>query len=548
MTIRIGLAVGGGTGPELADIFERALGELAARHGARAEVARSPRVYRTYWPVAGLSSAEASRAADDDAAHYVAFVRDLAARGVRACFRTAFNAQALYLVRDELLGVKIEPLPHARGEILLFRDETQGFYSGRNDAPDDPHRLRRETLFSRENTRLVLDFALRSAAERWGGREAIDRIVVACKFHLLDNRYANWVREFERDRGVSIQLYQPDTTNRHLLRDAFPGRTVLVGSNEWADIMHAELITRFGLGNQDERGTRNVYLRPDVAGFVEYQTVHGSADDIGGRDLVNPAGTLRVAAQALEDLGGVAGAAAGMERALGAVARRGIATPDAGGTGTTTAVVAAALAAYGSAAAAREAEVLIVVDMQNDFLAPDGRFARLGLIDPDRTAALAEKVDALIAAWRAAGRTIVFVRTHADSAALPPTLRERHERSGRAGWLLPDSHGAAFFRIEPRPGESVFTKAAYDPFLDSQLERHLRRTEASRLVLAGAFTDVCIDALARTAFQKGYRVAVVSDATLPLRRAQAESLDFMRSFYDADVVASVELFQPQPRP
>src|SRR5437867_11582388 len=31
----------------------------------------------------------------------------------------------------------------------------------------------------------------------------------------------------------------------------------------------------------------------------------------------------------------------------------------------------------------------------------------------------------------------------------------------------------------------------------------------ARLVLAGAFTDVCIDALARTAFQKGFRVAVV---------------------------------------
>ena len=65
-------------------------------------------------------------------------------------------------------------------------------------------------------------------------------------------------------------------------------------------------------------------------------------------------------------------------------------------------------------------------------------------------------------------------------------------------------------------------------------------------MLAGAFTDVCIDALARTAFQKGFRVAVVEDATLPLRRGQAEALDFMRSFYDIETLALAD-FDTAPR-
>jgi len=332
--LRVGLAIGGGTGPELAEIFERTLRELAAREKMRAEIIRSPREYRTYRPMAALTSAEAARATEEDAADYIRFVRELAADGIRVAFRTAFNAQSLYLVRDELLGVKVEPMQHSDGELLLIRDETQGFYSGRNDQPADPLRIRRETLFSRENTWRVLDFSIENAAARWGGREHIDRIIVACKFHLLENRFAQWVRDYERERSVRIHLYQPDTTNRQLMRGAFDGRTVLVGSNEWGDIMHAELIARFGLGHQEERCARNFFLHPDIAGFVEYQTVHGSADDIAGRGIVNPVATLRAAARVIEEFTGSPRIVDAMEEALGAVARENIATPDAGGSST----------------------------------------------------------------------------------------------------------------------------------------------------------------------------------------------------------------------
>ena len=543
--LRVGLAIGGGTGPELAEIFERTLRELAAREKMRAEIIRSPREYRTYRPMAALTSAEAARATEEDAADYIRFVRELAADGIRVAFRTAFNAQSLYLVRDELLGVKVEPMRHSDGELLLIRDETQGFYSGRNDQPADPLRIRRETLFSRENTWRVLDFSIENAAARWGGREHIDRIIVACKFHLLENRFAQWVRDYERERSVRIHLYQPDTTNRQLMRGAFDGRTVLVGSNEWGDIMHAELIARFGLGHQEERCARNFFLHPDIAGFVEYQTVHGSADDIAGRGIVNPVATLRAAARVIEEFTGSPRIVDAMEEALGAVARENIATPDAGGSSTNE-VVDAVLTAIMNPNRRTQEDLLIVVDMQGDFLAADGRCAQLGLIDSAKTSALATRVNWLLDAWRATGRPVAFTQTIANGIEVPPTLRERNKKSGRDGWLRPGSPGAQFCGVSPRAGEAVFAKSGYDPFLNPQFEIFLRRVQPARLVLAGAFTDVCIDALARTAFQKGFRVAVVEDATLPLRRGQAEALDFMRSFYDIETLALAD-FDTAPR-
>ncbi len=86
------------------------------------------------------------------------------------------------------------------------------------------------------------------------------------------------------------------------------------------------------------------------------------------------------------------------------------------------------------------------------------------------------------------------------------------------------------------------SKLGYDAFIGTELETHLRARGIDHLVIAGVFTDVCVDALARTAFQKGFRVSVVADATLPLERAQDDALAFMTRFYDATIVPAADAF------
>jgi tartrate dehydrogenase/decarboxylase/D-malate dehydrogenase len=141
-------------------------------------------------------------------------------------------------------------------------------------------------------------------------------------------------------------VWQPDTANRNLLRGALTGRVVIVGANEWADVMHADLLARHGLGSQEERCSRTVYLHHDLEGVEELQTVHGSADDIAGQGIVNPVATLRAAAVLVERVAQGAGVIARMEEALAAAARDGHRTPDAGGTSTTRAVVDRVLARF----------------------------------------------------------------------------------------------------------------------------------------------------------------------------------------------------------
>ncbi|MGM1059440.1 isocitrate/isopropylmalate family dehydrogenase [Saccharothrix sp. Mg75] len=346
MTAGVGLAVGRGTGPELAAVFERVADRLGRLHGVEPTITRSPRLYHSYHSLRAEAGgiADVRRLTEDDAEHYERFCRAQARRGVTAVFRTAVNAQSLYLVRQRLRAVKVDvisaPGSPPDAALLLVRDQAQGFYTGENRHA--PGVVTRTMRFSQDVTDEVIAHALARGWRQWpdGGP---DRVVMAYKFHLLDGALDDWVRAAAERHQVRIELSQPDTVNRNLIQHGLPRRTVLVAGNEWGDIMHVVLLDRYGEDKQENRCTENAYLHPDLAGLVEYQTVHGSADDLTGRDTVNPVATVRAAAAVVERHCGGTGAIESVERALAAVTARGVRTPDLGGRHSTTAVVDALL-------------------------------------------------------------------------------------------------------------------------------------------------------------------------------------------------------------
>ncbi|MFJ2187157.1 isocitrate/isopropylmalate family dehydrogenase [Kitasatospora sp. NPDC087861] len=340
----VALAVGRGTGAELSTVFERTLSRIAGLYDTGIELVRSPRTYHSYVSLKEevTDTEQIRRLTEEDAAHYERFCREQARRGTPAVFRTAMNAQSLYLVRQRLQAVKVEPIAAGDAALLLVRDEAQGFYTGEN--LHSPGVVTRTMEFSREITAKVLEFALRRARREWPD-DGPAQIVMAYKFHLLDGALDRWVSEISRRLGVEVRLFQPDTVNRNLITHGLADRTVIVAGNEWADIMHVVLLDRFGAERQENRCTENVHLHPELRELVEYQTVHGSADDLAGKDTVNPTATLRAAALIAQRHAGCPGAVAAVEQALHAAEEQGIRTPDLGGRHSTTAVVDAVLAA-----------------------------------------------------------------------------------------------------------------------------------------------------------------------------------------------------------
>ncbi len=143
---------------------------------------------------------------------------------------------------------------------------------------------------------------------------------------------------------------------------------------------------------------------------------------------------------------------------------------------------------------------LIVVDIQNDYF-PGGKWTLSGI---DAAAANAGR---LLAAARAAGDFVVFIRHEFDTDDAP--------------FFAPGSEGAKIHpSLSPLAGEPVVLKHQVNAFRDTDLKPLLDRNGVAEVVICGAMSHMCVDAAARAAEDFGYRVTVVHDA------CAARDLDF----------------------
>lgn len=156
---------------------------------------------------------------------------------------------------------------------------------------------------------------------------------------------------------------------------------------------------------------------------------------------------------------------------------------------------------------------LLVVDVQNDFLADGGWFANHGHdLEPMRRAV--ENVDRFIATARAAGVRPIFVRAIYDEKWLSSPMLERHQLVGL------DSHhcqegtwGADFYVVRPEPGDDVIVKHRYSAFVGTELDPLLRAQRVQNLIVIGVTTNVCVESTARDGYMRDYHIVVVEDCT-----------------------------------
>lgn len=174
--------------------------------------------------------------------------------------------------------------------------------------------------------------------------------------------------------------------------------------------------------------------------------------------------------------------------------------------------------------AARSA--LVVVDMQNDFCAPDGWLASWG-IDVSGAAAIVDAVAALVPAARAAGIPVVWVNwgTQLDQANLPPGVRAGMDPfgDGRGIGTVGAHDSRAMTRgswgaelvdgLERAPGDIDVDKHRMSGFWDTPLDSILRNLRVDTLFFAGVNSDQCVYSSLIDAASLGYDVVLVEQAS-----------------------------------
>lgn len=139
---------------------------------------------------------------------------------------------------------------------------------------------------------------------------------------------------------------------------------------------------------------------------------------------------------------------------------------------------------------------LVVVDLQNEYL-PTGKLPLSGIED---AVANASRV---IGHARDAGIPVFHIRHESENAGAPIFVK------GSSGAQIQQA-------VAPEGQELVIVKKHINAFRETDLKQLLDNFDIEEIVVIGAMSHMCIDAVVRAAVDIGYPVTVLHDACATL--------------------------------
>lgn len=319
------LIEGDGIGPEVAGAARVALEALEARFGFELEV-------------------QAVEAGDSSLRENGVALPEESLRTIReadTCLKGPVGESAAdVIVRlRQLLGLyaNVRPIKNLPGvnavasgvDFVIVRENTEDLYKGMEfEVEGGVVALR---LITRKASERIAEYAFGLAERRK------KRVVAVHKSNVLrksDALFASVCREVAmRHPGVELSDMYVDAAAMNLIR-APQSFDVLVTTNLYGDILSdeaAQLVGGLGLSPSANIGER----------YALFEPVHGSAPDIAGRGVANPAAMLLATSMMLDWLGNAKNdrncgrAADALRNAVNRVLENGVLTPDLGGNHTT---------------------------------------------------------------------------------------------------------------------------------------------------------------------------------------------------------------------
>jgi ureidoacrylate peracid hydrolase len=195
---------------------------------------------------------------------------------------------------------------------------------------------------------------------------------------------------------------------------------------------------------------------------------------------------------------------------------------------------------------------LLVVDVQNDFVHPDGWAARHHPGGPSLRQVI-PPINRLIRAARAARVPVVYVLMEHGPAIDPPNYRARYVARGMEGDILcaAGTWGATLDAevTPPADGDLAIVRHSYDGFANTPLDRLLRDRGVETVVATGVVSNLCVQTTVQHAFALGYYVVVAEDGTAATDpTVHTVTLTNFRQFFGAVVPSETIAHHWRPAP
>lgn len=176
-----------------------------------------------------------------------------------------------------------------------------------------------------------------------------------------------------------------------------------------------------------------------------------------------------------------------------------------------------------------QASALLVIDMQRFFLDPASPTFTCGGL------AVIPNLKRLIAAFRAAGRPVIFARHVHHPQRLDAGIMEWWWE-GMCLEGTPESE--VHPELAPLPGEKQVLKHRYSAFYNTDLDTVLRCLKVEELVIGGIMSNMCCESTARDAYFRDYRVFFLADGTGSINEEMHRATLLNLAFGFADVTTT----------
>lgn len=178
---------------------------------------------------------------------------------------------------------------------------------------------------------------------------------------------------------------------------------------------------------------------------------------------------------------------------------------------------------------------LLIVDMQNDFVRPDGK-----LTVPDAAATI-PVIQRLRERARAAGMHVFYTQDTHLPGDQEFEIWGEHALRNSDGWQIVPELYPDWDR-----GDRVFRKRRYDGFYETQLDSELRADGIDTLIVCGTVANVCVLHTAASAAIRWYRVILPVDATSALHAFDMESTKRQIHFLFSGTITTADAIEMEP--
>lgn len=182
---------------------------------------------------------------------------------------------------------------------------------------------------------------------------------------------------------------------------------------------------------------------------------------------------------------------------------------------------------------------LVVIDVQNGFVSKGGSYDLLGM-DTSNYRQVIPRIRELIELCRENSIPVFYTQAVRESSGIDLLTRthkilpkSREERIMKKPICVRGTWDADIVaEVAPRPGDHVVIKRRDSAFHDTEIKVWLSSLGIDTLIFSGIDTSICVETSLRDAFNLGYDVVLIADATISSNRKHYEStIDNIKDYY-----------------